>query len=145
ACGSGAFPLGILHKLVYILRKLDPHNERWKEQQVAKASEIEDHIARDVAIAAIEQAFARNELDYGRKLYLIENCIYGVDIQPIAVQIAKMRFFISLVVDQKIDDTRPNRGVRPLPNLETKFVAANTLIGISRPGQQLLRNHAIDA
>ncbi|MBK8500454.1 MAG: hypothetical protein IPL52_16945, partial [Flavobacteriales bacterium] len=31
---------------------------------------------------------------YGRKLYLIENCIYGVDIQPIAVQIAKLRFFI---------------------------------------------------
>jgi hypothetical protein len=80
-----------------------------------------------------------------RKLYLIENCIYGVDIQPIAVQIAKMRFFISLIVDQKIDDKQPNRGVRPLPNLETKFVAANTLIGVIRPGQQLLRNHEIDA
>src|SRR5439155_14856402 len=78
-------------------------------------------------------------------LYLIENCIYGVDIQPIAVQIAKMRFFISLIVDQKIDDTQPNRGVRPLPNLETKFVAGNTLIGVNRPGQQLLRNREVDA
>ena len=68
-----------------------------------------------------------------------------MDIQPIAVQIAKMRFFISLIVDQKIDDARPNRGVRPLPNLETKFVAANTLIGVNRPGQQLLRNRDIDA
>src|SRR5262249_4666219 len=77
--------------------------------------------------------------------YLIENCIYGVDIQPIAVQIAKMRFFISLIVDQKINNTQPNRGVRPLPNLETKFVAANTLIGVNRPGQQLLRNRDIDA
>ena len=48
---------------------------------------------------------------------LIENCIYGVDIQPIATQIAKLRFFISLIVEQKIDDTRENRGVRPLPNL----------------------------
>ncbi len=38
----------------------------------------------------------------------------------------------------------PNRGVRPLPNLETKFVAANTLIGVNRPGQQLLRNLDID-
>ena len=93
----------------------------------------------------INEAFEHNELDYGRKLYLIENCIYGVDIQPIAVQIAKMRFFISLIVDQKIDDTQPNRGVRPLPNLETKFVAANTLIGVNRPGQQLLRNRDIDA
>ena len=68
-----------------------------------------------------------------------------MDIQPIAVQIAKMRFFISLIVDQKIDDTQPNRGVRPLPNLETKFVAANTLIDVNRPGQQLLRNREIEA
>ena len=56
-----------------------------------------------------------------------------MDIQPIAVQIAKLRFFISLMVDQTVDDKRPNRGIRPLPNLETKFVAANTLIGIARP------------
>ncbi|PJF45238.1 MAG: hypothetical protein CUN48_19920, partial [Candidatus Thermofonsia Clade 3 bacterium] len=74
-----------------------------------------------------------------------ENCIYGVDIQPIAVQIAKMRFFISLTIDQKIDPSAPNLGIRPLPNLETKFVAANTLIGIERPAQQMLRNPQIDA
>ena len=92
-------------------------------------------------IDEIEQAFERNELDYGRKLYLIENCIYGVDIQPIAVQIAKLRFFISLVVDQNIDDTQENRGIIPLPNLETKFVAANTLIGIDT--QLSLRIQAI--
>ncbi len=92
----------------------------------------------------INEVFESNASDYGRKLYLIENCIYGVDIQPIAVQIAKMRFFISLIVDQKIDDKQPNRGVRPLPNLETKFVAANTLIGVNRAGQQLLRNRDID-
>ena len=88
--------------------------------------------------------FERNELDYGRKLYLIENCIYGVDIQPIAVQIAKLRFFISLVVDQRIDDSQENRGVHPLPNLETKFVAANTLLGVDKPAQQSLRNPEID-
>ncbi len=131
ACGSGAFPMGILHKLVYILGKLDPGNERWKAKQIAKISKIIPASAdREKVIAEIEQAFERNELDYGRKLFLIENCIYGVDIQPIAVQIAKLRFFISLVVDQKIDDTQENRGIIPLPNLETKFVAANTLIGI---------------
>jgi len=158
AVGSGAFPMGILHKLVFILGKLDPGNEKWKERQIARvrdtmatAEKIEDATARERAVRELEQqitgineAFEHNELDYGRKLYLIENCIYGVDIQPIAVQIAKMRFFISLIVDQKIDDTQPNRGVRPLPNLETKFVAANTLIGVNRPGQQLLRNREID-
>ncbi|GIV08350.1 MAG: hypothetical protein KatS3mg019_0441 [Fimbriimonadales bacterium] len=144
ACGSGAFPMGLLHKLVFILSKLDPRNERWKETQIAKASEIPDATIREKVIADIEQAFAAGELDYGRKLYLIENCIYGVDIQPIAVQIAKMRFFISLAVDQKVDPSAPNLGVRPLPNLETKFVAADALIRIERPAQLTLRNPKID-
>lgn len=133
AAGSGAFPMGILHKLVYILGKLDPGNQRWRAQQIARANDIQDADARERAIETIEEAFERNELDYGRKLFLIENCIYGVDIQEIAVQIAKLRCFIALIVDQKIDNQRPNRGIRPLPNLETRFVAANTLIGIPRP------------
>jgi len=68
-----------------------------------------------------------------------------VDIQSIAVQIAKMRFFISLIVDQRVDPDAPNLGVRPLPNLETKFVAANTLIGIEKPKQMPLHNPQIDA
>mgnify|MGYP001587704309 FL=1 len=137
ACGSGAFPMGILHKLVFILGKLDPGNERWKARQIAK---LDDVVMRE----ELERVFRDNYDDYGRKLYLIENCIYGVDIQPIAVQIAKLRFFISLLVDQKINDALPNRGIRPLPNLETKFVAANTLLGIDKPVQMLLRNPDID-
>lgn len=35
ACASGAFPMGVLHKLVYILGKLDPDNDRWKQTQLA--------------------------------------------------------------------------------------------------------------
>lgn len=144
ACGSGAFPMGILHKLVFILGKLDPGNERWKDKQIAKAAEITDPMVRERAIADIEQAFGGNELDYGRKLYLIQNCIYGVDIQPIAVQIAKLRCFISLIAEQRTDDAAPNRGILPLPNLETNFVAANTLLGIERPQQLVLHNPEID-
>ena len=144
AVGSGAFPMGVLHKLVLILGKLDPGNAQWKDRQIDRASTIPDPIARDNAINDIEAAFEWNELDYGRKLYLIENCIYGVDIQPIATQIAKLRFFISLIVDQQIDDSQENRGIRPLPNLETKFVSANTLIGIDKPLQIQIRNSQID-
>ena len=144
AVGSGAFPMGVLHKLVFILEKLDPGNAQWKDRQIGRASTIPDPVARDNAINDIEAAFERNELDYGRKLYLIENCIYGVDIQPIATQIAKLRFFISLIVDQQIDDSQENRGVRPLPNLETKFVAADTLIGVDKPLQIQIRNPQID-
>ena len=146
ACGSGAFPMGILQKMVHILQKLDPDNQVWKELQLEKALneseaafEIEDKQAREERLLEINEAFDQsiNDADYARKLFLIENCIYGVDIQPIATQISKLRFFISLVVEQKVNPDKDNFGIRPLPNLETKFVAANTLIGIKLPGVQL--------
>ena len=140
ACGSGAFPMGVLQKMVHVLQKLDPNNEQWKDRQLQRANQIEDPEIQEKLVTDIEEAFENNELDYGRKLYLIENCIYGVDIQPIAVQIAKLRFFISLIVDQKLNAVQENLGIRPLPNLETKFVAANTLIGLDKPQQLLIRN-----
>ena len=150
--------MGVLHKLVFILGKLDPRNEQWKQRKLPESRTLlrgrrkltTAHFvkARSVTLRARLRAstkrLKRNELDYGRKLYLIENCIYGVDIQPIATQIAKLRFFISLIVDQQIDDSPENRGVRPLPNLETKFVAANTLIGVDKPLQIQIRNLQID-
>jgi adenine-specific DNA-methyltransferase len=142
ACGSGAFPMGILLKLVHLLEKLDPDNAKWREWQKRKAIEetkaaydIGDKHEREQRLQEISEIFDFNSSDYGRKLFLIENCIYGVDIQPVAIQIAKLRFFISLIVDQDFnDDPASNRGIRPLPNLETKFVAANTLIGLEMSG-----------
>ena len=96
ACGSGAFPMGVLSRMVELLDKLDIENQK-------------SH--------------------YDLKLHLIEECIYGVDIQSIAAQISKLRFFISLIVEQeKMDFSKENYGVHTLPNLETKFVTANTLI-----------------
>ncbi len=144
ACGSGAFPMGVLLKLVHLLQKLDPENAQWKERQQTKARIIDDPEIRQQALDKIEDAFINNELDYGRKLFLIENCIYGVDIQPVAVQIAKLRFFISLIIDQKTQPTKENLGIQSLPNLETKFVAANTLIDLEKPDVQgTLRNPEI--
>jgi len=152
ACGSGAFPMGILHKLVLALQKLDPENSKLYKIQRDKYNQLEDiknassdeelnEIIRD-----IEETFDEklNYPDYARKKYLIENCIYGVDIQPIAIQITKLRFFISLILDQKIDRTKENSGIKPLPNLETKFVSANTLIGLERPAQLQFRNKEIE-
>lgn len=146
ACGSGAFPMGVLQKMVHILHKLDPDNTVWKEVQRARIQkelddvlDIEDKAERQARMNEINEAFDQgmNDPDYARKLYLIENCIYGVDIQPIATQISKLRFFISLVVEQKVRTDKTNFGIRPLPNLETKFVTANTLIGIEKPKAQL--------
>ena len=141
AVGSGAFPMGILNKLVLILKKLDPQNEHWKQQQLQQITRIDDPEVRDSAAKEIEEAFSKKNRysDYGRKLYLIKNSIYGVDIQPIAITIAKLRFFISLIIDQVPNDNPDdNYGIQPLPNLEVKFVAANTLIGLNRSETQML-------
>ena len=136
ACGSGAFPMGILHKLVLVLHKLDPENKIWKEQMINK---VPPEIREET-----KQSLENKPLDYIRKLGLIENCIYGVDIQEIAIQISKLRFFISLLVEQVPDDTKPNRDIKALPNLETKFVAANSLIAIERSSQSVIKDPTVE-
>ena len=93
ACGSGAFPMGLLNRMIDIIERISP-----------------------------------NERIYDLKLSIIENCIYGGDIQSIAAQITKLRFFISLICDCEKDASKPNFGIPTLPNLETKFVSANSLI-----------------
>ena len=97
ACGSGAFPMGLLNRMIEILSHISP-----------------------------------DENIYDLKLHIIENCIYGSDIQRIAAQITKLRFFISLICNCEKDASKPNHGIPTLPNLETKFVAANSLIAKKR-------------
>ncbi len=120
ACGSGAFPMGMLQKMIHVLRGLDPDNRRWLEMVIQKFPPA----ARAKARERLEQ----ENWNYVRKLGIIQQCIYGVDLQPIATQIAKLRFFISLLVDQKVNPAAPNQGLEPLPNLDFKIVTANTLI-----------------
>lgn len=128
AVGSGAFPMGALNKMVFILNKVDPGNELWKQAQLVAAETIPDPQVRRATKNQIEEFFKDKNADYGRKLYLIQKCIYGVDIQQIAVEIAKLRFFISLLVDEKIDKTKENWGIEPLPNLDFKIMQGNSLI-----------------
>ena len=158
AVGSGAFPMGVLHKLTLALRRLDPHNTHWERfqqdlarERAAAAFDVRSPDAREAELREISRTFeAYRDSDYGRKLYLIQNSIYGVDLQPVACQIARLRFFISLTVEQEStrNDPANNHGIRPLPNLETRIVAANTLVGIARPtqmglGEADLREHMI--
>ncbi|MCK9418284.1 MAG: Eco57I restriction-modification methylase domain-containing protein [Nitrospirae bacterium] len=131
ACGSGAFPMGVLHRLVHILRKLDPGNTRWKETKLATLPPEMRQKAEDV--------FHSESFDYSRKLELIKDCIYGVDIQPTAIQISKLRFFLSLVIEQHAGNS-----IRPLPNLETKFVCANVLLGGTHPDGWSLFQHQVE-
>jgi type II restriction/modification system DNA methylase subunit YeeA len=71
ACGSGAFPMGILQKMVHLLEKLDPGNEQWKKALIKRTP---PEIRKET-----EQMLAANTADYIRKLGIVQNCIYGVD------------------------------------------------------------------
>ncbi len=122
ACGSGAFPIGMLQKITLILQKIDPNSEKWLEKQLNQI--------KDAGIRKITKEFlVKQNPDYIRKKGILKNSIYGVDIQPIAVEISKLRCFLTLIVDQKFVE---NIKIEPLPNLEFKFVCANTLIGLTK-------------
>jgi type I restriction-modification system DNA methylase subunit len=95
ACGSGAFPIGMLQLLVRVYERLEPRFDTYKA-----------------------------------KLQIIEKNIYGVDIEPIAVEIARLRTWLSIIVDEESDSKK----IKPLPNLEFKFVCANSLIDLDQNG-----------
>ena len=61
------------------------------------------------------------------KLNIIQNSIYGVDIEKGAVDIARLRFWLSLVVDEE----KP----KPLPNLDYKIVVGDSLISNKFDGE----------
>jgi hypothetical protein len=126
ACGSGAFPMGALHKIVKLLQKLDKGAVWWKAKQKENAARVLD----SKYLNDFNEKIDNSNSDYARKLGVIQHSIYGVDIQPIAAEISKLRSFLSLIIDENIDDNAPNRGIEPLPNLEFKFVTANTLISL---------------
>ena len=65
---------------------------------------------------AIEETASRVEL----KKEIIENNIYGVDIEKGAIDIARLRFWLSIVVDAEEPE--------PLPNFDYKFMQGNSLI-----------------
>ncbi|AEA45024.1 Eco57I restriction-modification methylase domain-containing protein [Fluviicola taffensis] len=133
ACGSGAFPMGVLQKIVLALQKLDKNAVWWIKQRI---NENKNATARK----AVKEKLEGNS-QYARKIGIIQNSLYGVDIQPIAAEISKLRCFLTLVVDERIDDSKPNRGIDPLPNLEFKFVTANTLLKLPEQQSRGLFDH----
>jgi len=117
ACGSGAFPLGMLHRMVDLLKLVDKDNQLWLDLVINKV---------DIANRIDFKKVLNQHLDdYSRKLGIIRDCIYGIDIQPLAVQITKLRFFISLLIDQNTE-----KGITPMPNIETKIICADSLKNI---------------
>lgn len=127
ACGSGAFPMGMLHRMVDLLKLVDANNEKWIELKLKNVDQAQRADFKKVLTSHLD--------DYGRKLGIIRDSIYGIDIQPLAVQITKLRFFISLLIDQKTA-----KGITPMPNIETKIICADSLKNIK---PDLFSNDAI--
>lgn len=92
AVGSGAFPMGVLHKILNLFERLQPNFD-----------------------------------SYETKLSVLRNNIYGVDIDPTAIEISRLRAWLSIIVDVK-----DIKKIKPLPNLDFKFVCANSLIGLEK-------------
>lgn len=110
ACGSGAFPLGILNEIV-----------RARNVLTFYISMIE--VLRDKKkIDYCNRVKEKSRTPYKLKLYAIQNSLYGVDIEPSAIDITKLRLWLSILVDST------NNDVRPLPNLDFNFMIGNSLI-----------------
>lgn len=104
ACGSGAFPMGMIQLLVRtyerLLKSFDP---------------------------------------YELKLSIIENNIFGVDIEPMAIEISRLRAWLSVIIDEP-DKTN----IKPLPNLDFKFVCANSLISLAKDADNIFDDQDLD-
>ena len=119
ACGSGAFPMGMLEEMMQVLTTVDPDGKIWvSEMMKSKDSEFREHIA---------EMFADGQIRYIKKLGLLRNCLFGIDLLEYAIEITKLRCWLSLIVEQRVNFTKPNYNLKPLPNLEFKFYKKNSL------------------
>ena len=98
AVGSGAFPVGMMNEIIRVRNALTPFMKN-KNKRTA----------------------------YHFKRHAIQYCLYGVDIDSGAIEIAKLRLWLSLVVDEEDRET-----IQPLPNLDYKMVCGNSLLGVEK-------------
>jgi hypothetical protein len=115
AIGSGAFPVGLLHELVNAHLVIKPHLRPTYLAEKLKAIKGENN----------GDELSESRYIYRLKRHIIQESIYGVDIDASAIDIARLRLWLSLVVDE--DDFEP---IETLPNLDYKIVCGNSLIGL---------------
>jgi hypothetical protein len=123
AIGSGAFPVGLLHELVNAILVLKPHFSY-------------DYLTIKLKDFGIEhrESVSESRYIYRLKRHIIQESIYGVDIDASAIDIARLRLWLSLVVDE--DDLDP---IETLPNLDYKIVCGNSLIGMPETAMRNLQ------
>ena len=77
-----------------------------------------------VSARRVLQLYLNNSMSiYDLKRHSIQNSLYGVDLDPGSIEIAKLRLWLSLVVDENDYNT-----IQPLPNLDYKIMQGNSLI-----------------
>lgn len=113
AVGSGAFPLGILNEIVKLRDILTSYMLIYNREHLFNKVYTEEEITNN------------NRAIYKIKWDTIKNCIYAVDIENSAVDITKLRLWLSIVVDQV---EVPKSGPEPLPNLDCKIMQGNSLV-----------------
>lgn len=123
ACGSGAYPIGILQVMHEVLNKLDSEGATWKNL-ILNDKEIGSNVKNKIKDS--------NNSNFIHKLGIIQKSIYGVDIQPMATEISRLRCYLSLIVDETVNknDIENNFGIMPLPNLDFKFTTCDSLMPI---------------
>ncbi|BBO18727.1 class I SAM-dependent DNA methyltransferase [Candidatus Brocadia pituitae] len=159
AVGSGAFPVGMMGEIVKARNVLTPFlslrgANATKQSQTGDcfAGARNDHMPGETqaslsaygdaqagrktltgfqTLSGLKSGTPRTIYDFKR--HCIEKSLYGVDIDPGAVEIAKLRLWLSLVVDE--DDIK---NIKPLPNLDYKIVCGNSLLGVEK---NLFNNH----
>ncbi|MBZ0326798.1 MAG: N-6 DNA methylase [Altibacter sp.] len=118
AIGSGAFPVGLLHELVNAMLVLKPHfSDKYLKEKLVKLG-FENN-GETLSVVEVNES----RYIYRLKRHIIQESIYGVDIDASAIDIARLRLWLSLVVDE--DDLDP---IETLPNLDYKIVCGNSLI-----------------
>lgn len=113
AVGSGAFPLGLLNEIVKIRDIITSYLLIYNRLELFDKKYDESFIINN------------KRSIYNIKWNTIKNCIYAVDIENSAVDITKLRLWLSIVVDQV---EVPKSGPEPLPNLDCKIMQGNSLI-----------------
>ncbi len=115
AIGSGAFPVGMMHEIVKARNVLATY------LSLREAEATTQSHSTSVILSDSEESQSRSA--YNFKRHCIQESLYGVDIDPGAIEIAKLRLWLSLVVDEE-----NYLNIKPLPNLDYKIMQGNSLI-----------------
>jgi hypothetical protein len=120
AIGSGAFPVGMMNEIIRARNVLTPY-------MLSRRDYLAQPPKQSYFSAEILNGSEESRTIYKFKRHAIQNCIYGVDIDQGAIEIAKLRLWLSLIVDE--DDIKK---IKPLPNLDYKIVCGNSLLGVEK-------------